>query len=362
MTDASGFLSIQDLKVYRGSRLVVDVPGLDLQRGESLAIAGPNGAGKSTLLLAIAGLIRANSGSIRINNVQAQSNPAAIRRQCALVLQEPLLLHTSARENIATGLNFRHCSKQEKAERVAHWMDVFGISHLAGRHASQLSGGEAQRISLARAFATGADLLLLDEPFSSLDAPTRASLLNDFQAILKSSRQTAIFITHDLDEALMLGSRIAILIGGRLRQVGEPRYVFNFPSDPEVADFVGVENILPGRVITSRDGMARVQAGRHILEIVGDQEAGRMVYACIRPEDITLYTGEVGLPASARNQVTSRISALVPKGALVRVHLENNDLNLVALITRNSALEMGLQPGMDVKAVFKASSAHLLTV
>ena len=214
-----------------------------------------------------------------------------------------MLLHTSIRENIGIGLSFRGADKDTIHQKVDHWLDVFGISHLSNRQAYQLSGGEAQRVSLARAFATGADLLLLDEPFSSLDAPTRLGLLNDFQSILKSSRQTAIFITHDLDEALMLGSQIAILIGGQLRQVGSPRQVFDEPADSEVADFVGVETIISGEICTQKDGLVEVQTGDHLLEAVSDYQVGKMVYLCLRPEDITITLTPGHEQTSARNHL-----------------------------------------------------------
>jgi tungstate transport system ATP-binding protein len=245
-------------------------------------------------------------------------------------------------------------------QKVDHWLEVFGISHLSNRQAYQLSGGEAQRVSLARAFVTGADLLLLDEPFSSLDAPTRLGLLNDFQSILKSSRQTAIFITHDLDEALMLGSQIAILIGGQLRQVGSPRQVFDEPADSEVADFVGVETIISGEICTQKDGLVEVQTGDNLLEAVSDYQVGKMVYLCLRPEDITISNSLSREQSSARNHLRCKIITIQPKGPLFRVLLDSGDAKLVSLVTRTSALEMNLVPGLEVIANFKSSAIHLL--
>jgi tungstate transport system ATP-binding protein len=360
MADPQFFLDVQQLTVHRGQRLVLDIPQLSLQEGEVLAVAGPNGAGKSTFLLAIAGLIRATTGSISINKKSANTVEVNIRKQCALVLQEPLLLHTSVRENIGIGCKFRGVEKDELKKRVDHWQDVFGLSSLSGRQAYRLSGGEAQRVSLARAFATGADLLLLDEPFSSLDAPTRFTLLNEFQSILKASQQTAIFITHDLDEALMLGDQIAILIDGKLRQAGAPRQVFSEPADSDVADFVGVETIIAGDISSSYQGLVEVCAGNHMIQAVSDLPIGKKVFLCLRPEDITLQSNGDKKHSSARNQIPCRILTLQPKGPLVRVFLDCGFAKIVSLVTRTSALEMNLIPGLDVSANFKASAIHLL--
>lgn len=360
MPESLPLLKVSGLLVYRGNKLVVDVPSLELHRGEVLAVAGPNGAGKSTFLQSVTGLIKSSSGEIYVNDLSTKSDLLKLRRNCALVLQEPLLIHTSVRENVAIGLNFRGSSAENTARNVDHWLEVFGITHLSRRNAYKLSGGEAQRVSLARAFATGADLLLLDEPFSALDAPTRSALLNDFQSILKSSKQTAIFITHDLDEALMLGDKLAILIGGKLRQVGTPRQVFNEPADSEVADFVGVETIIPGVVSRQIEGLAEVKVGETILEAVSDQPVGKLVYLCLRPEDITIARNGERKQSSARNHLTCHITRIQPRGPLARVWLESESIPLVSLITRNSAMEMGLTSGIEVTANFKASAVHLL--
>ena len=360
MVDKQTFLKVDQLKIHRMGKLVVDIPTLNVEQGDVLAVAGPNGAGKSTFLLALAGLIKPTSGNIYIGQNANNSSNHADHKKCALVLQEPLLLHTSIRENIGIGLSFRGADKDTIHQKVDQWLEVFGISHLSNRQAYQLSGGEAQRVSLARAFATGADLLLLDEPFSSLDAPTRLGLLNDFQSILKSSRQTAIFITHDLDEALMLGSQIAILIGGQLRQVGSPRQVFDEPADSEVADFVGVETIISGEICTQKDGLVEVQTDVHLLEAVSDYQVGKMVYLCLRPEDITITLTPGQEQTSARNHLHCKILAIQPKGPLFRVLLDSGDAKLVSLVTRTSALEMKLVSGMNVIANFKSSAIHLL--
>jgi molybdopterin-binding protein len=200
---------------------------------------------------------------------------------------------------------------------------------------------------------------MLDEPFSALDAPTRSRLLEDFHALLQATRVTTVFITHDLDEALYLGERVAVILHGRLRQSGPPQAVFSAPADQEVAAFVGVETVISGQVVTSNEGQLSVEVNGLRLDAIGEAETGRGVLLCLRPEDITLWPGD-GLPiSSARNQLKGRIQNMIPQGPLVRVVVDC-EFPLVALITRASAQEMDLKVGQAVIAAFKASAIHLI--
>ncbi len=340
---------------------MLEVPHLEVRHSEVLAVIGPNGAGKSTLLLAMARLLQPEAGQMLFHGQPVTPTmDLEYRRRIALVLQEPLLLNDTVFHNLAVGLQLRRLPRAEIEKRVKEWLERLGIAGLARRKARSLSGGEAQRVSLGRAFALQPDLLLLDEPFSALDAPTRQTLLEDLQALLAETRQTAVFITHDLDEALMLGQRVAVLLAGALRQVGSPAEVFSAPSDPEVAAFVGVETILPGQVLEDKDGLVRVAtAGGFQAECVGRAAAGRPVYLCLRPEDITLWPAGEPPSSSARNHLHGRVTRLLPQGALVRVTIDCG-FPLVALVTRTSSQEMGLAAGCEVTASFKASAAHLI--
>jgi tungstate transport system ATP-binding protein len=212
---------------------------LAIQKGEVLAVVGPNGAGKSTLLLTLARLLKPERGEIKFNGQQASAESDTVyRRRIALVMQDPLLFDASVFENVASGLKFRGIAKDEIRRKVPLWLERLGVGHLAQRRAGQLSGGEAQRVSLARALVLEPQLLLLDEPFSALDPPTRSHLLDDLGALLKETATTTVFVTHDLPEAAQLASRMAVIIGNRLRQVGAPEVVFASPADEEVAGFV----------------------------------------------------------------------------------------------------------------------------
>ncbi len=358
-------LEAAGLEVRRGGSLVLSAPRLEVGRGETLAVMGPNGAGKSTLLLVLALLLKPTAGWVRVAGELATSaNALRLRRRMAVVFQEPLLLDTSVERNVATGLELRGTPRKERDARVAKWLEAFGIAHLAKRPARTLSGGEAQRVSLARAFALEPEVLLLDEPFSALDAPTRAALTADLSAALQATATTTVLVTHDRDEALALGDRVAVLIGGELRQVGPPGEVFGAPVDAEVAGFVGVETIVPGIVTAQDEGLARVSLGGHAAEVVSDLPAGTAVYVCLRPEDVTLQTvpdreASAGR-TSARNRFAGRVSGLGPWRGQIRVTVDCG-FTLVAAVTRRSAAELELGVGTPVVATFKATSAHLIS-
>jgi tungstate transport system ATP-binding protein len=242
---------------------------------------------------------------------------------------------------------------------VDEWLERLGIAHLRHRPARRLSAGEAQRVSLARAFAIQPDLLLLDEPFSALDAPSRAQLLEDFQALVATTPVTVVFVTHDLGEALMLGERVAVLLEGRLRQVGPPEEVFSTPADPQVAAFVGVETVIPGRVETARDGLLQVKCGELRLRARGHAASGQRVWFCLRPEEVTLVTCDDQPGHSAANCLQGKVQRTLPHGPMVKVVLDCG-FPLVALVSHTAARRMGLSPGKKVTATFQASAVHLI--
>jgi tungstate transport system ATP-binding protein len=353
-------LNIKELCVTRSDQTVLQVSSLDIQEGEVLAVIGPNGAGKSTLLLVLARLLEHQSGQVYFRGKPFEQEDELIyRRRIALVLQEPLLLHRSVFDNVAAGLKFRGLPRAEVKSRTDEWLERLGINQLRNRPAHRLSGGEAQRASLARAFILQPELLLLDEPFSALDAPTRSRLLQDLRALLTQTSITTVFITHDLDEALLLGDRVAVLLGGVLRQVGRPQDVFTAPSDGEVAAFVGVETVIAGMVAQTQNGLVSVQANGLHLEAVGDLPVGTHVLFCLRPEDITLTISDADVISSARNRIYGRIMRMTPSGPLTKVFLDCG-LPVVALITRGSANDMKLSEGQSVTASFKATAVHLI--
>ncbi|MBT3389513.1 MAG: ABC transporter ATP-binding protein [Chloroflexi bacterium] len=356
----SPLVEIRNLQVARGGQPVLRINALTIEKGAVLAVVGPNGAGKSSLLLALARLLSPERGEIFFNgNPPASESDLVYRRKVALVLQDPLLFDTSVFDNVAAGLRFRGLGKNKIRPRVEKWLARLGIAELKHRRATELSGGEAQRVSLARALALEPELLLLDEPFSALDPPTRKRLLDDLSALLAETQITTVLVTHDLDEALFLGDGVAVILAGELRQQGTPEAVFTAPSDLDVAAFVGVETVLPGRVVAAKNGQISVEVGAQRIEAVGHAQFDQQVYVCLRPEDVTLWEQADLPPSSARNVIRGHVKQILPSGPLVRVVLDCGFM-LVALVTRSSAQTMCLEPGAKVTATFKASAVHII--
>ena len=240
MTGNVPVLALAGVRVSYGAGVVLEVDALDVRHGELLAVIGPNGSGKSTLLRVLGLLERPVAGSVSMDGRPMDTRHAlAERRRMAMVFQEPLLADMSVAANVGLGLSFRDMTGPEADRRVVRRLERFGIAALADRRARTLSGGEAQRVTLARALVLEPDVLLLDEPFAALDTPTRETLVPELGAILRADRVTTVLVTHDRGEAQALADRVAVLIAGRLVQLDEVARVFGAPVNPEVARLVG---------------------------------------------------------------------------------------------------------------------------
>jgi tungstate transport system ATP-binding protein len=229
-------LEAREVSALRGERVVATAEHLSIEQGETLAVLGPNGSGKTSLLLALATLLPMRGRLL--HNGREIDDPVAFRRRCAVVFQRPLLLDRSVLDNAGLGLELRGVDTAERRRRAQDALERFGVGSLAGRPAIALSGGEAQRVSLARAFAVSPEILFLDEPFSALDPPTREALVADLARVLGDDAVTTLLVTHDRDEARALADRVAIVIDGRVRQVDRTDAVFGAPADAEVAGFL----------------------------------------------------------------------------------------------------------------------------
>ena len=355
-------LALRGVAVTYAGRAVLDVPSLDVRGDEVLAVIGPNGAGKSTLLRVLALLEAPTHGTVAFRGrvPRTAAERLALRRRMASVFQDPLLCDTTVAANARLPLQFRGMSRAEADRRVAPWLERLGIVHLADRAARSLSGGEAQRTSLARAFAAAPEVLFLDEPFAAMDPPTREGLLDDLARLLGKAGTATVFVTHDRGEALRLGDRVAVLMDGRIAQLGPPEGVFGAPADEAVARLVGVENLLPGRVVAERDGLVEVAIGGHTIAVVGRARVGDAALVGLRPEDLVLGRGGPGVPTSARNRLMGSVTQVTPLGPLYRVVVECG-VRLTAVVTRPSVETLGLRPGVSVSVSFKATATHLIS-
>jgi tungstate transport system ATP-binding protein len=232
-------ITLRNLLVRRNHRDALRVNSLDIQRGETLAVVGPNGAGKSTLLLTLSRLLKPASGEVKYAGKPLHEwDDLEYRRKIAFVFQDPLLMDMSVEDNVALGLKFRGVDKTQARLRAEMWMKAMGVDSLSKRRAGQLSGGEAQRVSLARAFVLDPELLLMDEPFSAVDPQTRGQLMKDLSELLAHEHRTTIFVTHNLKEAAQMGDRMAVVIGGALKQIGTPQQMKENSIDKSVGDFL----------------------------------------------------------------------------------------------------------------------------
>ncbi len=356
----------KDLRVRRGGALILDVPYLAVREGEVLSVVGPNGAGKTTLLQTLALLVTPFEGDLffRGRKVGTDLAPLSFRRCLAMAFQEPLLFDTSVFENVASGLRIRGLEKRVVADTVMEYLRLFGIAHLADRSARSLSGGEAQRTSLARAFATKPEVIFLDEPFASLDPGSREPLIDDVQAILARTRATAVVVTHDLMEGLRLSDRMAVMGKGRILQVDPPGEVLNSPADESVASFVGVGTILTGRVAQRTGDTFAVAIGDREIESTGDLPEGETVSLYIRPEHVTIsedsgFAEALATHTSARNVFPAIVKRIATFGHYEKVQLDCG-FPLVSYVTRQSREALNLREGARVTVSFKATAVHVI--
>ena len=361
MNGTPPILEAKDLQVMKAGTLVLDIPALMVEEGEILSLIGPNGAGKTTLLQTLARLLEPARGEFFFKGEKVSSNHSALgyRRKLAMVFQDPLLFDTTVFENVASGLKIRGLSGTGIREIVNENLERFGITHLLHRSARKISGGEAQRVALARAFATRPEVLLLDEPFASLDPPTRESLLEDLESILRQTKTTTLMATHDRLEALRLSDRIAVMNRGRILQIGPPAEVMNQPLDEFVASFVGVESILSGRVVKRNGGSLVADIMGKEVEAVGEARLGESVVFCIRPENVTLALYPPKESTSARNVFPGKIVKIISMGFYYKVQL-NCGFPLIAYVTTHSLENLSLTEGKEVAASFKATSIHVV--
>ncbi len=330
-------ISCRNLRVMHHGRHLLAVDFLEVADGETVAVLGPNGAGKSTLLRALARLEPATGGEVLLDGKPVA--PAQLRAAVAAVLQRPVLQRASVLDNAAAALRLRGMRRAAARRLARPWLDALGIAHLADRHARTLSGGETQRVAIARALAVRSRVLLLDEPFTGLDATTRADLIADLRTALDHSTAAVLFVTHDRDEAAALAHRTALLLRGCIRQLGTTADVLDSPADLECARLLGYTTHLPPEL------------------------TGHDVLLVARPERCRLLPpGEV--PTVTDPATTRQISpAVVVAGTLRRVVLLGGTTRVdvdtaagpVAVLT---TAEVTLAPGDPVRVTVDARNVR----
>ena len=349
-------------KTFVGRATIAAELNLPLDSPSVMILFGPSGSGKTTILRCLAGLEQPDEGTISWNgerwfDTATHINRPPQARGLGYMAQDYALFpNYTVRGNISYGLD--HLSNKDRELRVGEVLRLLQIEHLAQQKPAQLSGGQQQRVALARAIARRPRLLLLDEPLSALDTPTRTSLCKDLRLLLTRLAIPTVIVTHDWTEALALGDQIAVIDEGRVLQTGKPQEVFSRPINADVARVVGVETVIPGSVREIRDELTTVQVGLVRLTAMASPELESDVFVCIRAEDVTLELAG-STETSARNHVKGTVQAITSLGALMRVTVDCGFL-LTALITRSAMNELGLIVGNNVRAAFKAGAVHLI--
>jgi molybdenum ABC transporter ATP-binding protein len=352
-------IRLEGLTVQSGPFALADVT-FDVPAGGYGLVIGPTGSGKTTLLEAIAGHHRPRAGRVLLDGRDASALPPEARGVGFVYQQYHLFPHLTVAENIGYGL--RRADPAARRARVETLAAMLGITQLLARTPLRLGGGEQQRVAIARALAPRPRVLLLDEPFAALDPATRRSLRRELRALHEREGTTTLQVTHDFDEALRLGERVAVLADGRIAQAGTPEEVFRHPNSAFVARFIGAGNVIPGTVrwvggppAAGEAGAAAFDAGPFVLDVLADTEGP--AHAVLRPEDLTLSRG---VPeGSARNHLRATVAQLERAGPVTFVHLDAGR-PLVASLTRTSVEALGLRPGEAVVATCKATAVLLV--
>ncbi|HSM89275.1 MAG TPA: ABC transporter ATP-binding protein [Desulfobacterales bacterium] len=291
-------IELQDIVKRFGTLEAVSHVSLDIQDGELFTLLGPSGCGKTTILRLIGGFHRSDHGRILFGDKEMTGKPP-YERNIGMVFQNYALWpHMRIYDNIAYGLKLKKFSAAEIQDKVAHTMGLVNMKGLEKRYPGELSGGQQQRVALARALVLNPDVLLLDEPLSNLDAKIRIQVRAEIRKLQKELAITTIYVTHDQEEALTLSDRIAVLNRGRLQQLGTPHELYEKPYNPFVADFIGINNLIPGKVKEALDSGSRlvVESVAGPIACAGDGRLapGNDCMVCIRPE-----TAEISLSATA---------------------------------------------------------------
>jgi molybdopterin-binding protein len=346
-------IEVKNLYVDLGEFVLEDI-SLNIEDGEYFIILGPTGAGKTVLLESIAGLYPIKSGEIWLRGKEV-TGVEPEKRRISIVYQDHVLFpHLSVRDNLTFGLRMQKTGTDAEKDRLDWVAELLGIDSLLHRRPDTLSGGEKQKVALGRAIITQPEVLLVDEPMSALDPETRESVQRELRQLHKALGITILHVTHDFEEAIALGNRIAVIGQGHLMQVGTPEEVFRHPNSEFVARFAMTRNIFVGRAEKKPSGDTIFKVDGTEFIIAADADGTH--HASIRPEDILISTEPIH--SSARNCFPGTITNVVDKGSTLYVTVSIPP-ELSCLVTRHSFQEMELGEGKRVYITFKASSIHL---
>lgn len=348
-------VSVHDVKLsFR--KFSLDVPEFELPAGTITALLGPSGSGKSTLLNVIGLLQDIDSGEIRFNGEKLTEKKA--RTHMTAVFQRPFLMKGSVRNNVAYGLKLRNIPRAQIDKRVTEALDLVGLGGRGDQSIAGLSGGEAQRVALARAIVLEPSVILLDEPLASLDSLLKRQLSRDFSRILHDIGATGAYVTHDLDEALVVADYIAVMEDGKVVAHGPSHSITKLVRNPWLAKFFGLEQPTEGVAKEITEGIVCIDVdGVSVFAMDRGYEVGERVLFSLQPQDVILMAeGEAEVLSSARNRLRGTVSLLDPRGATYKALIDVGPFEIAASVSSTAVHELGLEIGSRVSAIFKATT------
>ena len=332
------FLELEGITKYFGQLTAVDAVSLSVEQGEFLTLLGPSGCGKTTILRMVAGFEVPSAGNILLDDEDITRRPAS-KRPMGMVFQSYALFpHMTAEQNIAFGMNIKHQPKDVIKRRCTELLELVGLGEKGNSYPHQLSGGQQQRVALARALAVEPKVLLLDEPLSALDAKVRVSLRNEIRRIQQQLKMTAIYVTHDQEEALAISDRIAVMAKGRIEQLDQPEEIYSNPRTVFAATFVGTSNHFNGVLTSASEGLCQTE--NQILHVPSSKHLhnGDKVLVLVRPEEVTLSeannvsNANDATEASTNgmgNHISGTIELRTFLGPFTRFHVRVNDATVL---------------------------------
>ena len=321
-------VSIKDIRMRFGANEVLKGINLEIQNGEFLTLLGPSGCGKTTLLRIIAGFLKPYSGAILINGKDVTKLPA-YERGLGMVFQNYALWpHKNVEEHLAFGLQLAKLNSSEMIERIAWALNTVGLSGYEKRMPAELSGGQQQRVALARAISLHPTILLMDEPLSNLDRKLRDEMRVELRLIQQKLGITTIYVTHDQTEALTMSDRIVVMCGGKIKQISDPRNLYDRPSNVFVAKFLGTNNLVPVRVHSIKDGKADITLDNYklVVPVTNISYDADEAYLLLRPENVVFANSA----CDEKTKLIGTVSIAIFEGKETRytINLDNSSLSL----------------------------------
>jgi tungstate transport system ATP-binding protein len=353
---------IETMNVFQNydGRDVLKNINLKVGKSEIFTLIGPTGAGKTTLIRILDLLESPYSGKVFFDGADVTSyrvGQLEARRRMSYVQQRPLVFTMNVYDNIACGLKWRHIKSSVVKQRTEEALELVGMTSYKNRTAKTLSGGETQRVAIARALVTEPEILFLDEPTANMDPVSTAKIEEVLTHIINERKTTIIMTTHNMSQGQRMASRLGVLINGELLQTGSVNDIFNQPQNREVAEFVGVENILKGVVEQKDNEITRIAINDERITTISHFTVDEAVYVLIRPENIVFSSSsEAG---SARNVFKCKVIKINTIGSLVRIEVDCG-FPLLGIITTQAAQELNISIGKDIYASFKAIAINVI--